>query len=163
METLKHAAGYAMIGTAIWLLSGVQSVFPTLILLLLLTVAVRFPKVWWIAILAIAPFNMHSDAAKWVEYYPGVEKTGVVLVDFSAPLCLTCDLNKATLERMDLAGVVLVDADVANNPAAARLLTSLGYDSVPVLAIYAPGSAPIVLPDLITAADVAAALETLGE
>jgi len=165
MDTVKRVAGFGMIATALWLLTGVSNawLFPTLILLLLLAFACCFPRVWWVAILAIAPFFMEPSATKWQDYDPAVLQSGqVVLVQFSAPLCLTCDMNKAILNTLDLTGVTPVYADVANNPAAAELLTKLGYDSVPVLAIFAPGREPVVMPDLITATAVVAALQNLG-
>lgn len=165
MDTVKKLAGFAMVATSLWLLSGVADkwLFPTLLLLLLASFACTYRRLWWVVILGIAPFNM-SHETKWQEFDAARLGSGeVVLVQFSAPLCITCDMNTAILNTLDLRGVVPMYADVANNPAAAEQLMRLGYDSVPVLAIFHGGNPPIVMPDLITAASVVAALETTGE
>jgi len=92
-----------------------------------------------------------------------------VLVDFTAAWCVTCQWVKQTtlsdpkvLAALQQHQVRLMRADwTRRDPAITAALQSLGRSGVPVYALYLPGQAPMVLPELLTAQDVIGALETL--
>ena len=79
-----------------------------------------------------------------------------VLVDFTAAWCVTCQYNKKTvlaspelLTALDARQVLTLRADWTRRDAAISAeLTALGRSGVPVYAIYAPGRAPVLLPEL---------------
>ena len=83
-----------------------------------------------------------------------------VFIDFTAAWCLSCQYNEKTkleseeVERALLkSGVVTMKADWTNDdPAITAKLASLGRASVPTYVLYpaAAGSAPDVLPELLT-------------
>ena len=91
-----------------------------------------------------------------------------VLVDFTAAWCVTCQWVKQTtltdpkvLAALQQHQVHLMRADwTRRDPAITTALQSLGRSGVPVYALYLPGQAPVVLPELLTAQDVIGALET---
>jgi thiol:disulfide interchange protein DsbD len=91
-----------------------------------------------------------------------------VLVDFTAAWCVTCQWVKQTtlsdpkvLAALQQHQVHLMRADwTRRDPAITAALQSLGRSGVPVYALYLPGQAPVVLPELLTAQDVLGALET---
>jgi len=91
-----------------------------------------------------------------------------VLVDFTAAWCVTCQWVKQTtlsdpkvLAALQQHQVRLMRADwTRRDPAITAALQSLGRSGVPVYALYLPGQAPVVLPELLTAQDVFSALET---
>ncbi|MCD2512708.1 protein-disulfide reductase DsbD family protein [Comamonas endophytica] len=92
-----------------------------------------------------------------------------VFVDFTAAWCVTCQVNKhTTLNRAEVRadfaarGVALLRADwTRRDPAITAALAALGRSGVPVYVLYAPGKAPKVMTELLTPAEVHAALETL--
>jgi thiol:disulfide interchange protein DsbD len=83
-----------------------------------------------------------------------------VFIDFTAAWCLSCQFNeKAVLESADVksalrqGGVVTMKADWTNDdPAITNKLATLGRAGVPTYVLYpaAAGSAPDVLPELLT-------------
>ena len=91
-----------------------------------------------------------------------------VLVDFTAAWCVTCQWVKQTtlsdsrvLAALQQHQVGLMRADwTRRDPAITAALQQLGRSGVPVYALYLPGQAPVVLPELLTAQDVLGALET---
>ncbi|MDO8456643.1 MAG: thioredoxin family protein, partial [Burkholderiaceae bacterium] len=92
-----------------------------------------------------------------------------VFVDFTAAWCVTCQYNKKTtlskpevLADFDAKKVQLLRADwTRRDPAISAALAQLGRSGVPVYVVYAPGKAPVVLSEVITADDVRAALAKL--
>lgn len=90
-----------------------------------------------------------------------------VFVDFTAAWCVTCQVNKQTtltdaalLDDFAQGGVTLMRADwTRRDPAISAALAQLGRSGVPVYVIYAPGQSPVLLSELISVADVRAALE----
>lgn len=95
-----------------------------------------------------------------------------VLVEFTADWCPTCQINRRfAIERKDVRdlvernGVVALLADWTNeNKQIEQALAGLNSRSIPLLAIY-PGDAArevIVLPDLLSQADVMEALTAAG-
>jgi thiol:disulfide interchange protein len=96
-----------------------------------------------------------------------------VMVDFTANWCPNCKWNskwaiekEAVLEIVLQNGVVPMLADWTDySPVIKKTLNDLGYDSIPVLAVW-PGSPngrpPIVLPDLLSEKEVIDALKEAG-
>ena len=90
-----------------------------------------------------------------------------VFVDFTAAWCVTCQINKqTTLNQADVLAdfaakqVRLMRADwTRRDPAISRALAELGRSGVPVYVLYAPNRAPRVLSELLSAAQVRAALD----
>ena len=89
-----------------------------------------------------------------------------VFVDFTAAWCVTCQYNKSTvlsdpvlLARFAADGVVLLRADwTRRDPAVTTALAALGRNGVPTYALYRPGSAPQLLSEVLSAAEVTQAL-----
>ena len=89
-----------------------------------------------------------------------------VFVDFTAAWCVTCQYNKGTvlsdpglLERFAADGVVLLRADwTRRDPAVTTALAALGRNGVPTYALYRPGSAPQLLSEVLSVAEVTQAL-----
>ena len=93
-----------------------------------------------------------------------------VFVDFTAAWCLSCQVNqRVALDRPEVLakfrekGVALFKADwTSSDPAITAALAALGRQSVPVYALYAPGSdAPRLLPEVLTPGIVLGALDAL--
>ena len=92
-----------------------------------------------------------------------------VFIDFTAAWCLSCQFNeRAVLRSSDVENAlrahdfVLLKADWTNgDPAITQKLASLGRAGVPTYVLYpaAAGSAPDVLPELLTKGVVLAAIE----
>ena len=115
-----------------------------------------------------------SLSTGWQAWEPGrvdqLTSTGQsVFVDFTAAWCVTCQYNKkTTLSHPDVLAdvaakkVVLLRADwTRRDPAVTAALTQLGRTGVPVYVIYKPGSAPRVLPEILSVKDVRAELAKL--
>ncbi|MFO1486547.1 MAG: protein-disulfide reductase DsbD family protein [Verrucomicrobiaceae bacterium] len=92
-----------------------------------------------------------------------------VYIDFTAKWCLTCQVNKRVYRNPDIQelfkkhGVVAVKADYTNeDEAIKKAFTALGRGAVPVNVLYIPGvKEPHVLPEILTADNVTAALRKL--
>jgi thiol:disulfide interchange protein DsbD len=92
-----------------------------------------------------------------------------VFVDFTAAWCVTCQYNKRTtltdgslLADFAQRKVALLRADwTRRDPAITAALTRLGRSGVPVYVLYAPGKAPVVLTEILSVAEVRAALAAL--
>lgn len=92
-----------------------------------------------------------------------------VFVDFTAAWCVTCQINKKTtlgnpavLSDFQAHQVRLLRADwTRRDPAITAALSALGRSGVPVYVLYAPGRAPLVLSELLSASQIHEALAAL--
>jgi thiol:disulfide interchange protein DsbD len=92
-----------------------------------------------------------------------------VFVDFTAAWCVTCQYNKhttladeAVLADFAARRVALLRADwTRRDPAITEALAALGRTGVPVYVLYAPGRAPVVLSEVLSAQEVRSLLATL--
>jgi thiol:disulfide interchange protein/DsbC/DsbD-like thiol-disulfide interchange protein len=122
-----------------------------------------------------------SDAASaqtsgelWQPWAPGrvdqLLATGQpVFVDFTAAWCVSCQYNKKTtlanaevLADLGAKNVALLRADwTRRDPAITAALRQLGRNGVPVYVIYKNGSAPVLLSEILSVAEVRAAVARL--
>jgi len=113
-------------------------------------------------------------AGGWQSWAPGrVDQLAAqgqsVFVDFTAAWCVTCQYNKKTtlanasvLADIKAKNVALLRADwTRRDPAVTAALSQLGRSGVPVYVIYKPGSAPVVLSEILSVDDVRAELAKL--
>ncbi|MGV8804832.1 MAG: protein-disulfide reductase DsbD family protein [Polaromonas sp.] len=142
-----------------------------------LSVALCALGLWAIGPNVIKPMSSPAAAAtsaRWQDWQPGrVEQLTAqgqsVFVDFTAAWCVTCQYNKKTtlanadvLADMDAKNVALLRADwTRRDPAVTAALAQLGRSGVPVYVLYQPGSAPVVLSEILSVSDVRAALARL--
>jgi thiol:disulfide interchange protein len=115
-----------------------------------------------------------AAGSHWQSWEPGkvdqLLATGQpVFVDFTAAWCVTCQLNKKTtlnnpqvLADFSAKKVQLLRADwTRRDPAITQALAALGRQGVPVYVLYKPGSAPVVMSEILSSADVRAAIAKL--
>jgi len=115
-----------------------------------------------------------TSISRWQVWTPGrVEQVlasgAPVFVDFGAAWCVTCQYNeKTTLANesvlADFAAkkVTLLRADwTRRDPAITAALAQLGRNGVPVYVLYQNGRAPVLLSEILTVAEVHAALASL--
>lgn len=89
-----------------------------------------------------------------------------VFVDFTAAWCVTCQYNKATtlsdpsvLADFAARQVVLLRADwTRRDPVITAALGALGRSGVPVYQLQMPGKAPVLLPEVLSPAEIRQAL-----
>ncbi|MDO9359708.1 MAG: protein-disulfide reductase DsbD family protein [Polaromonas sp.] len=118
--------------------------------------------------------ELAQGSGRWQAWAPGkVDQLNAqgqnVFVDFTAAWCVTCQYNKKTtlangavLADMDAKKVVTLRADwTRRDPAVTAALGQLGRSGVPVYVIYKPGSAPVVLSEILSVDDVRAELAKL--
>ena len=148
MVTLRRWLGVPMLATVVWLLWVLaQQVGP---------VREAQPQEGW------QTWSEQAVAQSLADHKP-------VFIDFTAAWCVTCQVNKRTTltdaqVRADFArrGVTLLRADwTRRDPAITAALTALGRSGVPVYVLQAPGQPPQVLSELLTPAQVRAALARL--
>jgi len=92
-----------------------------------------------------------------------------VFVDFTAAWCITCQYNKKTtladagvLADLARRNVALLRADwTRRDPAITAALAALGRSGVPVYVLHAPGRAPRVMSEILSAGEVRQALADL--
>jgi thiol:disulfide interchange protein DsbD len=88
-----------------------------------------------------------------------LEEGRPVYIDFTAQWCLTCQVNKKraytpeVIALMQEKHIVALKADKTNpDPAIEAQLHDLGRTAIPVNVLLVPGKAPIVAPEILTAA-----------
>jgi thiol:disulfide interchange protein len=93
-----------------------------------------------------------------------------VYIDYTAKWCVTCQINKPVYlsERLQALfkkhSVITMRADFTNEePEIKKSFEALGRGAVPVNVLHIPGkNTPVLLPELLTEDNVAAALEQIG-
>ncbi len=114
------------------------------------------------------------QATGWQAWEPGkteqlLAQNKPVFVDFTAAWCVTCQYNKKTTladaaVQQDFANkkVQLLRADwTRRDPAITQALTQLGRSGVPVYVLYKPGSAPVVMSEILSVTQMQAELAKL--
>ncbi len=164
-----------LLALALWALTlrgGTRTLFAPLAIALLAV------STWAIGANVLKPLESATAAAaptdRWQTWEPGrVDQLNAqgqsVFVDFTAAWCVTCQYNKKTtlsntavLADMDAKKVALLRADwTRRDPAVTAALRQLGRSGVPVYVIYKPGSAPVVLSEVLSVDDVRAELAKL--
>ena len=112
---------------------------------------------------------------RWQAWEPGrvdqlLAKGQPVFVDFTAAWCVTCQFNKKStlskpelLAEFDAKKVQLLRADwTRRDPAITAALGQLGRNGVPVYVLYQNGQSPVVLSEILSVAEVRAALAGLA-
>ena len=92
-----------------------------------------------------------------------------VFVDFTAAWCITCQVNKKVVletqtvrDAFAAKNLNLMRADWTKRDAAiTAALAEFGRNAVPVYALYVPGKAPVLLPEILTERIVLDALKSL--
>ncbi len=125
-------------------------------------------------ILKIQESTPIEASSGWQAWEPGkteqlLTQGQSVFVDFTAAWCVTCQFNKKTtladsavLQDLLDKKVQLLRADwTRRDPAITQALQQLGRSGVPVYVIYKPGSAPVILSEILSVAQVRAELAKL--
>jgi thiol:disulfide interchange protein DsbD len=174
---LAMAALLLVLAMCIWA-AGLQGTsrrgFVVLSLLIVVPVAwIALPLVWDTAqdSTPAIPAQGQAGHAQWQPWsQAGVEQAVAagqpVFVDFTAAWCITCQYNKQTvlsdagvLSAFAAKNVTLMRADwTLRDAAISAALGQLGRSGVPVYVLYRKDQAPVVLSEVLTVAEVQAAL-----
>jgi thiol:disulfide interchange protein len=115
-----------------------------------------------------------AASSGWQAWEPGkteqlLAQNQPVFVDFTAAWCVTCQYNKKTTLAdssiaQDFAAkkVQLLRADwTKRDPAITQAITQLGRSGVPVYVLYKPGSAPVIMSEILSVQQLRAELAKL--
>jgi thiol:disulfide interchange protein len=138
-----------------------------------------YASIYW-AIGSNVTQNLPESAAQatagsaWQAWEPGkvdqvLAQGQPVFVDFTAAWCVTCQLNKKTtlgqpevLQDFAAKKVRLLRADwTRRDPAITAALSALGRQGVPVYVLYKPGSAPVVMSEILSVTELRSAIAKL--
>lgn len=155
-----------LLAFALWLGRGRPSLVKILAWVIAL-LGIGFSIRWVISAPVVSLSSQKSQRVSWVDFDPAVvsEARGkqAVFVDFTAAWCVTCQLNKKAVLETEAAEeifaankVVLVRADWTNlDERITKALAEFERASVPLYLFYpADGSAPKILPQILTLADI---------
>jgi len=124
----------------------------------------------------VHPVTTASTAGgeRWQAWAPGKAEQLVaagtpVFVDFTAAWCVTCQYNEQTtlsdsavLGDFDAKKVILLRADwTRRDPAITAALAQLGRNGVPVYVLLAPGKAPVIFSEILSASALRQAIASL--
>lgn len=117
-----------------------------------------------------------AEAGTWLPYDEAVladlaVQGKPVFVDFTAAWCVSCQVNKRlvlhtteTQRAFAAADVTLMQADwTRRDPVITQALARLGRNGVPVYVLFRPGREPLLLPEILSPANVRDALATLQD
>ena len=161
--------GLVLVGLGAWILGQSRGLFGRVLAMVALAIGVF--AAWPQAESGVAAPVKTGD---WAPYSKAaVAQAGVtgkpVFVDFTAAWCVTCQVNKKVVletrevrEAFAAKSVVLMRGDwTRRDPAITDALAAFGRNGVPVYALYAPGKAPVLLPEILRTQIVLDALKGL--
>jgi thiol:disulfide interchange protein DsbD len=164
-------AGLVLMGFGAWLLGRSRGAVGRLAALVAMLAGIAAA---WPQAAATDAVSTAAPAKGWAAYSKaGVEQAAAagkpVFVDFTAAWCVTCQVNKkvvletkAVRSAFAAKGVVLMRGDwTRRDPAITDALARFGRNGVPVYALYSPGRAPVLLPEILRSQIVLDALGTL--
>lgn len=181
IAALLLLALFLVLGFCAWIYGSLSSGSPRIRGVLLVAIAlVSLISFSWVTkritqAAAMTSSEVSGDGIPWVPYSPAsldaLRSDGkAVLLDFTASWCLTCQFNERTAinvpavrKLLQERGITAMKGDWTNSdPAITEALKSFGRVGVPLVVFYPSwkGSAPVVLPELLTEKIV---VDTIGK
>lgn len=186
MGVLEHVLAFLLLGTVAYLVSFLPGdILPRAVAALVLAgfggwlwgkgkTAAKLFGAACIVLACVWPLMERPVGTTWREYTHGTFRSDLgermILVDFTADWCPTCKMVEATALTEDAVrewekayNLALYRVDMTRpNPEGEALLRAVGSVSIPVIAIFGKNEkarSPLVLRDVVTRAQVAAALK----